>query len=90
MSSKANFQAVVDDRARLVNRVADLDTENAELREALESSFRTTLIQIEQLGKTHICDDCNLTEADKIANDAYNKAISNAAQILRRNFEKDI
>lgn len=44
MNYKANFRAVRDDRTRLVNDVADLETENRRLREAIDRAMDELVI----------------------------------------------
>ncbi len=40
MNEKDDFQIIRDERKALVNRVADLETENARLREAMSDALR--------------------------------------------------
>ena len=48
MNNKDNFQILRDERTKLVNEIADLQTENAELREAMNAM----LVVIQELEST--------------------------------------
>lgn len=40
MSDKDNFQILRDERTKLVNQIADLQTENVQLREAVNTALQ--------------------------------------------------